>query len=156
MILNLVYQLRGMFESDTYRNTLGLDFNLGIRQIPIDIAGRVSCSQNHRTTKLFIECQTANYSIAIQNKTGHFRLEMYLTTATENGVTHSLNDTRQLIGADMWMGIGKEDFLYKDNAEFRKLLDKNRLRYTYHESGAGHEWANWRDYLVIFTQQLFK
>ncbi len=55
-----------------------------------------------------------------------------------------------------WMGIGKDDFLYKDNAEFRQLLDKNRLRYTYHESGAGHEWANWRDYLVIFTQLLFK
>ena len=55
-----------------------------------------------------------------------------------------------------WLGIGKDDFLYQDNAEFRKLLDKNRLRYTYHESGAGHEWANWRDYLVIFTQLLFK
>lgn len=55
-----------------------------------------------------------------------------------------------------WLGIGEKDFLYKDNAEFRKLLDKNRLRYTYHESGAGHEWANWRDYLVIFTQLLFK
>ena len=55
-----------------------------------------------------------------------------------------------------WIGIGKDDFLYKDNAEFRKLLDKHHLRYTYHESGAGHEWANWRDYLVIFTQLLFK
>ena len=55
-----------------------------------------------------------------------------------------------------WIGIGKDDFLYKDNAEFRKMLDKNKLRYTYHESGAGHEWANWRDYLVIFTQLLFK
>ena len=55
-----------------------------------------------------------------------------------------------------WMGIGKKDFLYEDNEEFRELLDKNRLRYTYHESGAGHEWANWRDYLVIFTQLIFK
>ena len=55
-----------------------------------------------------------------------------------------------------WIGIGKEDFLYKDNTEYRQLLDKNRLRYTYHESGAGHEWANWRDYLVIFTQLIFK
>ena len=55
-----------------------------------------------------------------------------------------------------WLGIGEKDFLYKDNEAFRQLLDKNRLRYTYHESGAGHEWANWRDYLVIFTQQLFK
>ena len=55
-----------------------------------------------------------------------------------------------------WMGIGTDDFLYKDNAEFRKILDENHLRYTYHESGAGHEWANWRDYLVIFSQLLFK
>ena len=55
-----------------------------------------------------------------------------------------------------WMGIGEKDFLYEDNAKFRELLDKNHLRYTYHESGAGHEWANWRDYLVIFTQLLFK
>ena len=55
-----------------------------------------------------------------------------------------------------WIGIGKDDFLYKDNTEFRQMLDKNRLRYTYHESGAGHEWANWRDYLVIFTQLIFK
>lgn len=55
-----------------------------------------------------------------------------------------------------WIGIGKDDFLYKDNIQFRQMLDKNRLRYTYHESGAGHEWANWRDYLIIFTQLLFK
>lgn len=55
-----------------------------------------------------------------------------------------------------WIGIGKDDFLYRDNAAFRELLDKNRQRYTYHESGAGHEWANWRDYLVLFTQLLFK
>ena len=55
-----------------------------------------------------------------------------------------------------WIGIGKDDFLYKDNTAFREMLDKNRMRYTYHESGAGHEWANWRDYLVIFTPLLFK
>ena len=55
-----------------------------------------------------------------------------------------------------WIGIGDKDFLYKDNEKFREMLDKNRLRYTYHESGAGHEWANWRDYLVIFIQLIFK
>ena len=55
-----------------------------------------------------------------------------------------------------WIGIGKDDFLYKDNVAFREMLDKNHLRYTYHESGAGHEWANWRDYLVIFSQLIFK
>ena len=55
-----------------------------------------------------------------------------------------------------WIGIGKDDFLYKDNEAFRQMMDKNRLRYTYHESTAGHEWANWRDYLILFTPLLFK
>ena len=55
-----------------------------------------------------------------------------------------------------WIGIGKDDFLYKDNKAFREMLDNNHLRYTYHESGAGHEWANWRDYLILFTPLLFK
>ena len=55
-----------------------------------------------------------------------------------------------------WLGIGKDDFLYKDNEKFRKLMGDNHLRFTYHESEGGHEWANWRDYLVIFTQLLFR
>ena len=55
-----------------------------------------------------------------------------------------------------WIGIGKDDFLYEHNAKFRALMDKNNLPYTYHESGAGHEWANWRDYLVLFLPMLFK
>ena len=55
-----------------------------------------------------------------------------------------------------WIGIGKTDFLYKPVADYRKKLDEYGVKYTYSESEGGHTWSNWRDYLVIFSQQLFK
>lgn len=55
-----------------------------------------------------------------------------------------------------WIGIGKTDFLYKTVADYRKKLDSIGVKYTYVESEGGHIWANWRDYLVLFTPQLFK
>ncbi|MBR5102217.1 MAG: esterase family protein, partial [Muribaculaceae bacterium] len=56
-----------------------------------------------------------------------------------------------------WIGIGTDDFLYGANVSFRKLLDENGMagKYIYHESGGGHEWRNWRDYLELFVQLLF-
>ncbi|WP_316801531.1 esterase [Pedobacter frigidisoli] len=55
-----------------------------------------------------------------------------------------------------WIGIGKTDFLYKSVADYRKKLDEYGVKYTYSESEGGHTWSNWRDYLVNFSQQLFK
>ena len=55
-----------------------------------------------------------------------------------------------------WIGIGKEDFLYKANVEYRQLLDKINLPYVYRESGGGHTWTNWRVYLSEFASLLFK
>ena len=55
-----------------------------------------------------------------------------------------------------WIGIGKDDFLYKSNKDYRDLLDKAGHRYTYMESGGGHEWRNWRLYLTRFVPLLFK
>lgn len=56
----------------------------------------------------------------------------------------------------VWIGIGKEDFLYKENVRLREQLDTLGYPYIYHESEGGHIWRNWRDYLVIFTEKLFK
>lgn len=37
-----------------------------------------------------------------------------------------------------WIGIGKDDFLYKANTEFRQKLDAAGYEYTYVESAGGH------------------
>ena len=52
--------------------------------------------------------------------------------------------------------IGNEDFLYMQNVEQRQLLDALQFPYTYTESTGGHQWTNWRHYLVDFVTYLFK
>lgn len=55
-----------------------------------------------------------------------------------------------------WIGIGSDDFLYKDNEAYRRQLDKLGIEYEYNESPGGHIWKNWRNYLVTFAQRLFR
>ena len=55
-----------------------------------------------------------------------------------------------------WIGIGKDDFLYQPNKQYRTLLDSKGYPYTYVESAGGHEWRNWRLYLTQFVPLLFK
>jgi enterochelin esterase-like enzyme len=55
-----------------------------------------------------------------------------------------------------WIAIGKDDFLYKPNKEFREKLDKMGFKYVYRESDGGHIWRNWRVYLSEFTPMLFR
>lgn len=55
-----------------------------------------------------------------------------------------------------WIGIGKSDFLYDANKEFRQKLDDMGMKYTYMETDGGHIWRNWRVYLSKFAPLLFK
>lgn len=55
-----------------------------------------------------------------------------------------------------WIGIGEDDFLYPENAEFRQELDSKGYPYSYYESREGHIWKNWRVYLRRFLPLLFK
>ena len=55
-----------------------------------------------------------------------------------------------------WIAIGKTDFLYKANVEYRKLLDEKGYPYEYFENDDGHIWRNWRIYLSEFAPKLFK
>ena len=55
-----------------------------------------------------------------------------------------------------YIAIGEDDFLYEENATYRKLLDEQGYDYVYVESGGGHVWHNWRIYITDFAQRLFK
>ena len=55
-----------------------------------------------------------------------------------------------------WIAIGKTDFLYKANEEYRKLLDEKGYKYNYYESDEGHIWKYWRIYLTEFVPMLFR
>lgn len=55
-----------------------------------------------------------------------------------------------------WIAIGKTDFLYEQNKTYRQYLDAKGYPYEYYETGEGHIWKNWRNYLIEFTQKIFK
>ena len=55
-----------------------------------------------------------------------------------------------------WIAIGKDDFLYQANIDYRKKLDGMNFPYVYRESEGGHTWRNWRIYLSEFLPMLFK
>ncbi|MDH6303654.1 enterochelin esterase-like enzyme [Parabacteroides sp. PF5-5] len=54
-----------------------------------------------------------------------------------------------------WIACGSTDFLYKGVIESMKKMDEIGFKYTYHESGGGHTWDNWRIYLSQFAPMLF-
>ena len=55
-----------------------------------------------------------------------------------------------------WLGIGKDDFLYKNNAAYRADLDKKGYKYEFMETPGGHVWTCWRIYLSVFAPKLFQ
>jgi enterochelin esterase family protein len=57
-----------------------------------------------------------------------------------------------------WMGMGVDDMpmIYNGNWDFRKKMDDMGMEYEYLETEGGHTWNNWRNYLSIFAQKLFK
>ena len=54
-----------------------------------------------------------------------------------------------------WIGIGTEDFLFDEVAKYRKRLDDMNMPYEYVETGGGHIWTLWREYLTAFVTRLF-
>jgi enterochelin esterase-like enzyme len=55
-----------------------------------------------------------------------------------------------------WFGIGDEDFLLDTAKASVAMFEEHGFDVVYHESGGGHTWMNWRDYLHDFAQQLFR
>jgi enterochelin esterase family protein len=56
----------------------------------------------------------------------------------------------------VYYAMGKDDFLYRSVAPTRALLDRHGVKHVYNESGGGHTWMNWRDYLADFAPRLFR
>ena len=55
-----------------------------------------------------------------------------------------------------WMGMGKTDFLYQSTVDLRNFWDSKGYKYEYVETDCGHIWRNWRIYLTMFAQKIFK
>lgn len=54
-----------------------------------------------------------------------------------------------------WFGCGKEDFLLQTNNATIAMFKKHKFDVVAQETGGGHTWLNWREYLHTFASQLF-
>ena len=56
----------------------------------------------------------------------------------------------------LWFSTGSEDFLVETTRTTVEMLKKHGFSPVYKESGGGHTWTNWREYLNEFAPQLFR
>ncbi len=62
----------------------------------------------------------------------------------------------QANGPWLWLGCGKEDFLYEDNVAFDQWLDEHALKHTTYFDDGNHNWRTWRGYLAKILPKLFQ
>ncbi|MBR5670298.1 MAG: esterase [Bacteroidales bacterium] len=56
-----------------------------------------------------------------------------------------------------WIGVGKDDTNIRNNSiKLKEYCENKGYPVTYYESDGAHIWRNWRVYLTIFAQKLFK
>lgn len=56
----------------------------------------------------------------------------------------------------LWLGVGTEDFLYKQATEFDSFLKEKKIDHKSLVTGGGHTWMNARHYLAETLQLFFK
>lgn len=56
----------------------------------------------------------------------------------------------------LWVGCGRDDFLFEDNQKFLDMLRAKEVKHIAHITEGAHEWRLWRRYLNEFVPLLFK
>lgn len=55
-----------------------------------------------------------------------------------------------------YYAYGREDPVVRNSAQLKSTLEKYNIKLTLHETGGGHTWINWREYLNDFAPRLFR
>lgn len=55
-----------------------------------------------------------------------------------------------------WIACGKTDGVMVNSLLLKEYCEANGYPVTFYESEGGHIWRNWREYLTIFAQKIFK
>jgi enterochelin esterase family protein len=56
----------------------------------------------------------------------------------------------------LWFATGSQDFLLSRTRQSVELLQKHGFKPVFKETGGGHTWINWHQYLNEFAPQLFR
>ena len=55
-----------------------------------------------------------------------------------------------------WIGVGKDDGVKRNSLILKDYCGAHGYPCEYYESDGGHIWRNWRVYLTVFAQKIFK
>lgn len=55
-----------------------------------------------------------------------------------------------------WIGVGSADGVKVNSLKLKEYCEKKGYPVEYYESDGGHIWRNWRVYLTMFAQKIFK
>jgi enterochelin esterase family protein len=64
----------------------------------------------------------------------------------------TMNQTLNLL----WVGCGREDYLFEANQRLLKWLEAQKIEHTAHMTAGAHEWRLWRRYLNDVLPLLFR
>lgn len=79
------------------------------------------------------------------------------STAWEDRHQASLDDAALKRGLELvWFSTGSDDLLTATTRATVAMLEKHGFDVAHEESGGGHTWINWREYLNKFAPQLFR
>lgn len=79
------------------------------------------------------------------------------STAWEDRFRPNLGNAELKRGLELvWFSTGTDDFLIETTRATVAMLEKHGFDVTYEESGGGHTWINWREYLNAFAPRLFR
>lgn len=56
----------------------------------------------------------------------------------------------------LYMGVGRQDFLYKQNCKLKEHIESLDLDFTYRESDGIHSWVFWDEYIRYVLEWAFK
>ena len=77
--------------------------------------------------------------------------------AVENDIFPNLNSSVNSELDLLYIAIGKDDFLYEANVQFKSWLNDQDINFVdIDTSGYAHEWSYWRICLVDYSSRLFK
>jgi enterochelin esterase-like enzyme len=79
------------------------------------------------------------------------------SNAWETAHNAALDDAALKNGLELvWFATGSEDFLLDTSEATVAMLEQHGFDVSWTESGGGHTWINWREYLLAFAPQLFQ
>ena len=111
VILYAVYKCRRMLQTHPYGYALRLHLYACPVEIAVDIARGVTRGKNHRTSESELSacsqvyCLNPVHCVTAYEKTGHLCAEVHFSATSEYGVAHVLYHARQLVGANVRMGV---------------------------------------------------